>query len=74
MPTPHQLERERGTDLGAVVNALFYILSSGCQWRFLPRDFPPRSTVQAYFYRRRDDGLWARINHCLLMAGREAPP
>jgi transposase len=72
MPTPHRLGRPRGTDLRVVVNALFYILSSGCQWRLLPRDFPPRSTVQGYFYRWRDDGSWARINHFLLMAAREA--
>jgi transposase len=72
MPTPHRLGRPRGTDLRVVVNALFYILSSGCQWRLLPRDFPPRSTVQGYFYRWRDDGSWARINHYLLMAAREA--
>jgi transposase len=72
MPTPRRLGRPRGTDLRAVVNALFYVLSSGCQWRLLPRDFPPRSTVQGYFYRWRDDGSWARINHYLLMAAREA--
>jgi transposase len=72
LPAPQRLGRPRGTDLRAVVNALFYLLSSGCQWRLLPRDFPPRSTVQGYFYRWRDDGTWARINHHLLMAAREA--
>ena len=74
MPAPRPLGRPRGTDLRAVAHALFYVLSSGCQWRMLPRDFPPRSTVQGYFYRWRDDGTWARINHHLLMAGREASP
>jgi transposase len=72
MPPPHRLGRPRETELRAVVNALFYVLSSGCQWRMLPRDFPPRSTVQGWFYRWRDDGTWARINHHLLMAVREA--
>ena len=72
MPAPHPLGRPRRTDLRTVVNALFYVLSSGCQWRLLPRDFPPRSTVQGWFYRWRDDGTWARINHHLLMAAREA--
>ena len=33
-----------------VVNAILYILATGCQWRALPKDFPPRSTVQDYFY------------------------
>ncbi len=42
----------------------------GCPWRLLPKDFPPRSTVQRYFALWRDDGL--RINHALLMAAREA--
>ena len=72
MPPPHRLGRPRETELRAVVNALFYVLSSGCQWRMLPKDFPPRSTVQGWFYRWRDDGTWARINHHLLMAVREA--
>ena len=72
MPAPHPLGRPRRTDLRTVVNALFYVLSTGCQWRLLPRDFPPRSTVQGWFYRWRDDGTWQRINHHLLMAAREA--
>lgn len=72
MPEPQRLGRPRTRDLRTVVDALFYVLSSGCQWRMLPGDFPPRSTVQGYFYRWRDDGTWARINHHLLMAAREA--
>ena len=55
MPEPSLLGRPREVDLRAVVNAIFYILSTGCQWRALPKDFPPRSTVQGYFYRWRDD-------------------
>lgn len=46
--------------------------SSGCQWRLLPKEFPPYSTVQGYFYRWRDEGLWVKINHHLVMAAREA--
>jgi Transposase and inactivated derivatives len=72
MPAPHRLGRPRQTALRAVVDALFSVLASGCQWRMLPRDCPPRSTVQGYFYRWRDDGTWGRINHHLLMAAREA--
>lgn len=55
-----------------VVDAILYILSAGCAWTLLPKEFPPVSTVQGYFYRWRDDGTWERINHALLMAVREA--
>lgn len=72
MPQTRRLGQPRGTALRAVVDALFNVLSSGCQWRMLPKDFPPRSTVQGYFYRWRDDGTWGRINHHLLLAAREA--
>jgi len=71
MPEERPLGRPRTTDLREVVNALLYMASSGCQWRMLPMDFPPYSTVQGYFYEWRDAGAWARINHCLVMAERE---
>ncbi len=71
MPEPRRLGRPRTTDLRAVVNALLYMASSGCQWRMLPKDFPPYSTVQGYFYTWRDDGVWATINHRLVMVERE---
>ncbi len=45
--------------------------SSGCQWRMLPKDFPPVSTVQGYFYAWRDSGLWQGINHLMVMSARE---
>jgi putative transposase len=61
MPAPRRLGRPRQTDLRAVVDAIFYILTTGCQWRLLPKDFPPRSTVQGYFYAWRDDGTWQAI-------------
>jgi transposase len=50
MPTRKRLGRPRETDLQAVMNAILYILRSGCQWRMLPKDFPPFTTVQGYFY------------------------
>ena len=79
MPEANRLGRPRTTVLRAVVNAILYIAASGCQWRMLPKDFPPRSTVQRYFYLWRDNGLWQTINHHLVMAererqGREASP
>jgi transposase len=72
LPPPRRLGRPRTTELRSVVDALLYILASGCQWRLLPRDFPPYSTVQRFFYRWREDGLWQRINHDLMMRAREA--
>ena len=51
---------------------MLYVLTTGCQWRLLPKDFPPYTTVQRFFYGWRDDGTWRRINHHLLMAAREA--
>jgi transposase len=66
MPEPSRLGRPRTVDLRAVLNGIFYILATGCQWRALPKDFPPRSTVQGYFYRWRDDGTWPWINNALV--------
>lgn len=57
MPPAHEGRgRPRTTDLRAVVNAIFYIAQSGCQWRMLPKDFPPFTTVQHYFYPWRNAG------------------
>jgi putative transposase len=72
LPLPSGRGRPRTTDLRAVVNALLSILSTGCQWRALPRSaFPPRSTVQRYFYRWRREGLWARLNRQLVGRARQ---
>ena len=61
------------------MNAILYIAGGGGQWRALPKDFPPVSTVRGYFYAWRDVGLWQTINHVLMMStrgleGREASP
>jgi len=71
MPERSPLGRPRTVDLRAVLNAIFYILATGCQWRALPKDFPPRSTVQGYFYRWRDDGTWHWINNALVRRVRQ---
>ena len=71
MPVERRLGRRRSTDLRDVVEALFYIASTGCQWRQLPKEFPPYSTVQGYFYQWVLDGRWEIINHALVMAARE---
>ena len=72
MPARKALGRPRKTELRAVVEAILYMLRTGCQWRFLPKEFPPFTTVQGYFYEWRDDGLFERINFELLMQTREA--
>ncbi|MGV0878884.1 IS5 family transposase [Martelella sp. FLE1502] len=71
LPKGRRLGRPRKTCLRDVINAIFYIASTGCQWRMLPKDFPPYSTVQGYFYEWRAMGLWTRINHYLVMDARE---
>ena len=72
MPPPAACGRPREVTLREVVNAIFYIAQTGCQWRMLPSDFPPFTTVQRYFYAWRAEGRWQCINHALLMAVREA--
>jgi transposase len=58
----------------AVWDAILYIARTGCQWRMLPKDFPPFTTVQGYFYDWRDDGLFESINFgcCCKRAKRRA--
>ncbi len=57
--------RRRLVDLREVVQALLYILETGCQWRHLPKDFPPRSTVWEHFDLWSYDGTLARIQETL---------
>lgn len=49
---------------------MLYLLTTGCQWRLLPKEFPPYMTVQRFFYGWRDDGTWRRVNHHLLLNAR----
>ena len=49
------------TSMRDVVNAIFYQNRTGCQWRYLPKDFPPWSTVAGYYYRWLHDGTWERV-------------
>lgn len=72
LPPAKRRGRPRSVDLRAVVDAILYLVRSGCAWRLLPKDFPPPSTVQRYYYEWRDNGLWQKINHVLLMSLREA--
>src|SRR5262245_51821120 len=54
--------RPRKADLRDVVNATFYLLPAGCQWRYLPRDFPPRSTAWCYFDQWRRNRTLGKIH------------
>lgn len=70
---------KRTVNLREVVNGLMYILSTGCQWRAIPKDLPPKSTVHNYFDLWTYDGTLDRIHHalyerCREQAGREASP
>jgi transposase len=70
---------KRTVDMREVVNGLMYVLSTGCQWRAIPKDLPPRSTVNYYFCRWQHDGTVMRLHHalyvsCRELAGREASP
>lgn len=62
--------RPRTVDMRTVWDAILYIATTGCQWRQLPKDFPPVSTVRYYFYRFRDDGTFAVINELMSVASR----
>ena len=70
---------KRTVDVREVVNGLMYVLSTGCQWAAIPKDLPPRSTVNHYFCRWDYDGTLDRLHHalyvgCRELAGREASP
>ena len=70
---------KRSVNLRAVVDGLMYVLSTGCQWRAIPKDLPPRSTVHGYLDLWDYDGTLERIHHALFVqcreqAGREASP
>ena len=64
--------RPRQTNMREAVNAIFYVLRTGCPWRYLPRDaFPPRSTVYNIFRNFQKDGVWDAIWRGLHMDLRE---
>ncbi len=71
MPAARPPGRPRTTDLREVVNGLFYLPSTGCQWHMLPKELPPRSTVHRYFTTWREDRTWRCIHHVLYTRGRE---
>jgi transposase len=71
--------RRRTVNVREVLNAIFYVLSTGCQWQALPKDLPPKSTAHHYFGLWDWDGTLERVHHALYVetrerAGREASP
>ena len=71
--------RRRRVVVREVINGVMYVLSTGCQWRYLPRDLPPKSTVHDDLTRWNYDGTIERVHHALYVkcreaAGREASP
>lgn len=79
IPAAKQGGRKRNTEMREVLNAIFYVLKTGCQWDMLPPDFPPKGTVYDYFSKWSKDRSWEQMNAKLwvqvrLEAGREAAP
>lgn len=71
--------RKREVDVREVLNGIMYVLSTGCQWAYLPKDLPPSSTVYCYFDLWTYDGTLERLHHelyvkCREKMGREASP
>lgn len=44
-----------------LINAVFYLVKTGCQWRFLPKEFPPYSTVHSFYWRSKKKGIWEKM-------------
>jgi putative transposase len=79
LPGPARRGRPRRWALRLLVNAIFYLLRTGCAWRYLPREYPPWQTVYTTFRRWRLYGVWQRVHEALrravrLRAGRHADP
>ena len=79
IPAAKRGGRPRGVDMREVMNGIFYMVRTGCQWGMLPHDFPPKGTVYHYFNTWRKDGTWEAINRVLretyrAQIGRETTP
>ena len=64
--------RKRSVVVRNILDAIFYVLATGCQWKFLPKDLPPKSTAHSYFMLWDWDGTLERIHEALYVATREA--
>ena len=65
VPTPPGVGRPRVHPLREILDAIFYVVRSGCAWRLLPNDFPPWKTIHHYFRTWRLDGTWERMHAAL---------
>jgi transposase len=63
--------RRRTVDVRQILNGVMYVLSTGCQWRYIPRDLPPRSTLHEYLQRWDYDGTLGKIHYALYQRCRE---
>jgi transposase len=72
IPPARRGGRPRDVNVREVLNAIFYVLSTGCQWNALPKDLPPKSTAHYYFMLWDWDGTLERIHHWLYVAARES--
>jgi len=72
IPPARRGGRPRDVDVREVLNAVFYLLSTGCQWDALPKDLPPKSTVYDYFLLWRSDRTLLRLHQVLYVQVREA--
>jgi putative transposase len=64
-PVNH-MGRPRKWEMWQIINAILYVVRTGCQWRMMPKDLPPWQTVYGYFRRWKKQGLWERINAALV--------
>ena len=71
IPPARRGGRRREVIVRDLVNGLMYVLSTGCQWRSIPKDLPPKSTVYRYFCDWSHDGTLDRIHHALYVKCRE---
>src|SRR5215211_6740061 len=65
LPTPKAPGRPRVHSPREILNAIYYIVRSGCAWRLLPHEFPPWKTIHHYFRTWRLDGTWERLHTAL---------
>jgi transposase len=72
IPPARRGGRKRSVVVRNVLDAIFYVLATGCQWKFLPKDLPPKSTVHSYFMLWDWEGTLERIHEALYIATREA--
>ena len=70
-PSGETRGRKRKVDLREIVNGIMYVLSTGCQWRYVPKDLPPKSTLFDYLDLWNYDGTLERLHHALYVECRE---